>query len=168
MKQILKTLQMIIMESRWIALIGVIASAVSAIIVFVYGSYEILNLFQDFWKEATGKMEFNRSQTYLLSKIISSVIYFLTAMLMYVFSAGIHALFIGKLESESDPGAGKIMQIQSLENMKEKVIHLIQMILVVIFAKFALTMDFSNAQNLLYLSIGIILIAGSVYLSAKK
>lgn len=158
---------MIIMESRWIALVGVIASAVSAIIVFVYGSVEILNLFQDFWKSLTGKTEFHRSQAYLMGKIISTVVYFLTAMLMYVFSAGLHSLFIGKLES-ADPNSGRILQIQSLDHMKERVINLIHMILVVIFFKFALTMEFSNALNLLYLSIGILLIAGSLYLSARK
>ena len=65
MKQILKTIEYLIWESRIIALLGVIAGAVSGIILFVYGSLEILDLFQGFWQALTGKAQFIKSYTYL-------------------------------------------------------------------------------------------------------
>lgn len=169
MKQLLKTIEYIIWESRIIALLGVIASAVSAIILFVYGSLEILDLFRGFWDAILGKSQFIKSQTYLLTKIITAVIFYLAAMFMYVLSAGIQVLFIGKFESpDNDPNAGRILQIQSMDHLKDRLINIIHVNLVVIFFKYALTMDYVSVLNLVYLSIGIVLIAGSVYLSSRK
>ncbi|MDH4199960.1 MAG: YqhA family protein [Spirochaetia bacterium] len=169
MKQILKTIEYLIWESRIIALLGVIAGAVSGIILFVYGSLEILDLFQAFWQALIGKSQFIKSYSYLLTKIITAVNLYLAAMLMFVISAGIQAMFIGKMEAAAaDPNSGKIMQIQSLEQFKERVINIVHIILVVLFFKYSLMMDYVNVLSLLYLAGGIVLIAGSVYLTSRK
>jgi len=169
MKQILKTLEMIIFESRMIAILAVVASAVSAVILFVYGSLEILDLFKGFWQALTGKGEFMKSHSYLISKIINAVVLYLVGTLMYVMAAGMQALYIGKLETGSnDANAGRILQIQSLEQFKERMISVIHIILVVLFFRFSLSMDYVAILNLVYLAVGIVLIAGSVYLSNKK
>jgi len=168
MKQILKTIEYLIWESKIIALLAVISSAVSAIILFVYGSLEILDLFQGFWQALTGKAQFVKSHIYLMTKIINAVVLYLVATLMYVMTAGMQSLFIGKMEAATDPNAGRILQIQSMEQFKERMIGTIHIILVVLFFRFALTMDYINVLNLVYLSVGIVLIAGSVYLTNKK
>jgi len=168
MKQILKTIEYLIWESKIIALLAVIASAVSGIILFVYGSLEILDLFKEFWQALTGKMSFAKSHIYLMSKILNAVELYLVATLMYVMTGGMQALFIGKMESADDPNAGRVLQITSMDQFKDRMINVIHVILVVLFFRIALGMDFVNVLNLVYLSIGIVLISGSAYLAARK
>lgn len=169
MKQILKTIETLIWESRIIALLAVIACAVSAIILFVYGSIEILDLFKGFWLALTGKGAFYRSHTYLVSKVVAAVNLYLFATLMFVVSAGMQSLFIGRNEaSAADPNAAKIMQIQSLDHLKERIISLVHVILVVIFFKYSLSMNYTSVLTLLYLAGGIVLIAASVFLASRK
>jgi len=162
MRQILKAIESIIWEARIIVVVAVLASVISGLILFIYGSMDVVDLFKHFWSAIKGKSGWNKSSLQLIGVVASVSTIYLSAGLVYVLGIALYELFIGQMDSTSG-----FLKTGSLEELKDKVIKFVHIILVILFFRFALTINYNSAQNLMYLSIGIALIAGSVYLTKR-
>jgi uncharacterized membrane protein YqhA len=56
----------------------------------------------------------------------------------------------------------------TLDELKEKVARLVIVVLVIEFFQRALRVSYEQAQDLLYLAIGILLVSGAIYLTAPR
>ncbi len=76
---------------------------------------------------------------------------------------------ISKIDvAEKDETSSKVLIIHDLDALKEKIAKVVIMVLIVTFFKYAINFHYGEMINLLYLSIGILLIAVSIYLTHKS
>lgn len=161
-KQLEGLVEGIIWNTRFLTFIPVIFGLISVICLFILGSWDIL---QGLYLIL--KLETDNSK--LISKILGLIIggidlYFIGIVLL-LFSFGIYELFISKIDIARQPNVEiKILEVQSLEELKDKIMKVIVIVLVVSFFKQVTQLELTTAGDLLYLAISILLLSASGYL----
>ncbi|HIQ51194.1 MAG TPA: YqhA family protein [Nautiliaceae bacterium] len=150
-------------NSRLLVLVAVVSSIFSSFSLFFLGVFEIFKGITFFLE----KESYSIAKTKLVTYIINAVDIFLIATVLLIFSLGLYELFIGRIEEIEKEKGSKILQIHSLDELKEKIAKVIIMVLIVVFFKHAMEISYSNLKDLIYLSLTILLITLSYFLLNK-
>lgn len=147
---------------RYIIIVVVIALLVSSLAAFYIGLASVLEAFKTIL-ENPGHPNANEVIVYL----ISSIDEFLLGIILIIISLGIYELFISKLDmaKEGNIPFPQWLTFHSLEELKGVLTKVIIIILMVYFFKSVVMMKFDTPLSVLYLAVGIILIALANYLS---
>jgi uncharacterized membrane protein YqhA len=152
-------------NTRWLVLLAVLASLLSAFIIFIVGTYEVLHLVGLFLTT----ISYEKFYAKLLSVVIASVDLFLIGTFLLVFALGLYELFISKIDpAENDPLGQRVLVIKNLEDLKEKLGRLVIMVLIVAFFKQVLHLEYKDPLQTLYIAVGVFLLALALYFTHKK
>ena len=146
---------------RIIVILGVIFSALAAIVLFLAGSFEIISVLVEFVNDF-GTVD----KVKTLSGIIGAVDYYLIGLVLLIFSFGIYELFISEIDiARIEGGIGNILDINNLDDLKNKIIKVIIMVLIVTFFQRILDnyKSFTQPLDMLAMAISICLICVGVY-----
>lgn len=148
---------------RFLSIVPVFFGVVSVLGLFVLGSSEIIS-------GLSGYIHFKSEESakIILTGIIGGIDLCLIGIVLMIFSFGVYELFISKIDIGRQNEEIQILEIKSLEQLKDKILKVIVMVLVVGFFKKVLEMPISTPLDLLYLAISILLIAASSYLLRSK
>jgi uncharacterized membrane protein YqhA len=155
----------LLFNSRYLTIFAVIGSLLSAFVLFIRGSVVVLRGLIDFVNSFGVRFEGDYEK--LIEAFVSSVDIYLFAMVLIIFGMGIYELFINKI----DPVEKKVdsrpswLQISSIDELKSSLGKVILMVLIVSFFKHSLDIEYSSSVDLLFLSIGILLLAASLYIA---
>ena len=156
----------ILYYSRYFAFIAVIGAILSSFILFIQGFGLIIKGLVGFFEDPYEKYEI------LFEKLVSSVDVFLFALVLIIFGVGVYELFIANVDPENKPAESRPtwLKISSDDDLKSSLGKVILMVLIVSFFKHVLeiTAEMWSPLALLYLAIGILLIAGALYLTHKS
>jgi uncharacterized membrane protein YqhA len=81
-----------------------------------------------------------------------------------IFSFGVYELFISKINVARESDELQILEVRSLDQLKDKILKVIVVVLVVSFFKRVMAIDVKSVTELLYLAVAILLISASGYL----
>lgn len=162
---IVKKFEDVLYASRYVALISVIGAIISSVILFIQGFGLIVRGLIHFFQEPEERYEM------LFEQLVSSVDVFLFALVLIIFGVGVYELFISNHnidDQSSDSPAW--LKIKSVDDLKSALGKVILMVLIVSFFKHVLEISTVNwtPLALLYLSIGILLIGITLYLTHKS
>jgi len=149
-------------NSRFIVLLAVVFGLLSAVAVFIAGSVEIVNGILAAiggGKDASG---------HLVASVIGAVDLYLIGVVLLIFSFGIYELFISQIDIGRLNTEVKILEIKSLDELKNRIIKVVIMVLVVTFFKKIITTPFETALEMLYFAISIFAISFGVYFMHKS
>ena len=155
----------LLFNSRYLTIFAVIGSLLSALVLFIRGSVVVLRGILDF--VGSFGLSFEGDYEKLIEAFVSSVDIYLFAMVLIIFGRGIYELFINKI----DPFEKKVdsrpswLQISSIDELKSSLGKVILMVLIVSFFKHSVDIEYTSSVDLLYLSIGILLLAASLYIA---
>jgi uncharacterized membrane protein YqhA len=94
---------------------------------------------------------------------------FLLATILLIFALGLYELFISDIDEAKKSGqSAKVLVINSLDDLKSKLAKVILMILVVTFFEVSLSMSFTSALDLVYFSLGILMVSLALYFGSKS
>ncbi|MEK6920282.1 MAG: YqhA family protein, partial [Nanoarchaeota archaeon] len=144
----------------------VVSLLVSSLIAFYLGLHSTYEAFMGvLHSQETGVLSANIIVVYL----ISSIDEFLLGIILIIIALGIYELFISKIDTlkGEDIPYPNWLTFHSLDDLKAVLTKVIIIILMVYFFKSAVVLHFDTPLSLLYLSIGIVLIAVANYLSHK-
>jgi uncharacterized membrane protein YqhA len=150
---------------RFIVILGVIFSALAAIVLFLAGSKEIIDVLFLFVQNTH-----EVSKADILIGIIGAVDYYLIGLVLLIFSFGIYELFISEIDiARAESGFGSILDIDNLDDLKNKILKVIIMVLIVTFFQVILVYykSFSAPLDILYMAVSICLICVGVYFLGK-
>lgn len=157
--------------SRYLSLIAALGSVISAIFLFIEGIFIIYNgLVHHFFKNQMkdGKIDYEP----LFETLVSSVDVFLFALVLIIFGVGVYELFVSKIDpvERDNDNRPSWLRINSVDDLKGSLGKVILMVLIVSFFKHILELEKSDwgPTTLLYLSIGILLIAAALFLTHKS
>ncbi len=152
---------------RFVILIAVFALLFSSLAAFYIGVHSTLKAFG----EITYSYQEGRSlePNVVIVYLVSSIDEFLLGIILIIFGLGIYELFISKIDfiDEAKLLYPKWLTFHSLEDLKAVLTKVIVIILMVYFFKSVVLMQFTTPLSILYLAIGIILIALANYISHK-
>ena len=154
--------------SRYLTLFAVVGSLLAAVALFIRGSvvvaYGLIDFFNSFSVE--GAEDYEK----LLAAFVSSVDIFLFAMVLIIFGMGIYELFINKIDPVERKADARPswLQISSIDELKSSLGKVILMVLIVSFFKHSLDVPFNSAKDPLLLSLGVVLIAVSLFIANKS
>lgn len=167
----IRTFENILYSARYLSILAVIGSLISSIALFLRGGMVVYESIREFFIDLVeGKVD--PSYEKMFEELVSSVDIFLFALVLIIFGVGVYELFITKIdpvERENDTRPSWL-RISSVDDLKSSLGKVILMVLIVSFFKHTLelTKDQWNPTTLLYLSIGILLISGALYLTHKS
>jgi len=152
---------------RFIIIIAVFALLVSSLAAFYLGVHSTFEAFSEI-SHSYAEGESLATNAVIVS-LISSIDEFLLGIVLFIIALGIYELFISKID---DKGTERIifpkwLTFHSLEELKATLTKVIIIILMVYFFKSVVMMQFDTPLSILYLAIGIILIAFANYVSHK-
>lgn len=171
MKAFEKTMETILWNSRLVVLIPVLLSLLLSLSLFVVHTVDALLLMEDVVSYLDfGMEETERSALRLetISAVVAIVDGYLLACVMLIFSLGLYELFVNKIEiAEGLELAERLLLIRSLDDLKDRLANVILLILIVKFFQQAISFKYKETIDLLYLAIGVVLMAASLYLSGR-
>lgn len=148
---------------------AVISSIVSALMMIVLGTIEVISVCIEFTHAFSSYEVYEEFTKTAVSHLVSAVDFYLIGTVFLIFGIGLYELFISKIDiAENDETSSKVLIIHDLDALKEKIAKVVIMVLIVTFFKYAINIKYDEMINLLYLSIGILLIAVSIYLTHKS
>ena len=154
-------------STRFVVLIAVVLSIVSSITLFILGGWDILQA--TIISNPIFDHNINTNND-LLFKIISSIDLFLIGIVLLIFGFGVYELFISEIEFARGKFADSTLKINSLDQLKNKIIKVIIIVLIVKFFEKVLKLshNFTTPRDLLLFSLSILSICVGYFLINRK
>jgi uncharacterized membrane protein YqhA len=170
MKAVERIFERFLWNSRLIALVAVINSLIVACIMFYIATTDVGFLVREVVKyinlSADDRMHLHSS---IVSHIAEIVDGYLFATILIIFALGIYELFISKIDAIEDSTiASRVLLIKNLDDLKDRLAKVVFLILIVRYFQYALEAEIHTTLDLLYLAVGIALIAVALYLTKEK
>ena len=162
-----RVFEKILWSTRYTVILAVIFSVLGSIALFVLGSSEIMvTLFSKLPNLLMGK---THDHSELLYKLITAVDLYLIGVVLLIFGFGIYELFISKIDIARRDEAVTILEIENLEELKNKIIKVIIMVLIVSFFERILKISesFSEPIDMAYFAFSILGLSLGVYFIKK-
>ena len=158
-----KTFESILWKARLGTILIVIFSAIGSLGLFVMGSIEIYHAIQVIVQQSSHL----KATEEILISIIGALDLYLIGVILLLFSFGIYELFVSKIDQARSEGGENILNIESLDELKNKILKVIIMVMVVSLAKVILGMNFTTPLEVLYFAIAILCVSGAVFFIRK-
>ena len=154
-------------STRFIVLISVVLSIISSIILFLLGGWDIIQAIIYKNPLINNDIETNNE---LLFNIISSIDLFLIGIVLLIFGFGVYELFISEINFAKDKFADSTLKINSLDQLKNKIIKVIIIVLIVKFFEKVLKLshNFTTPNDLILFSLSILAICIGYFLINRK
>jgi uncharacterized membrane protein YqhA len=151
-------------SSRFLVLFAVISSLLASLILFVIGAFDIVKLIIDLINACRGQGPAMDLHGAVLGTIVGSIDIFLIAVVSLIFSFGLYELFISHINAADSTESSNILDIGSLDVLKDKIGQVIIMALVVKFFQFILVMKMENITQMLYFAASVVILSLALFL----
>ena len=157
----------ILWNARYITILAVVLSIVSSFTLLVIGSWEIIEaviFYNPLFDESI------TTNNDLLFKIISAIDLFLIGIVLLIFGFGIYELFVSDIDFTNSKFNESTLKIKDLDQLKNKIIKVIIIVLIVKFFEKILKFSesFKDPIDILYFSLSILSICLGYYLINRK
>ncbi len=165
-----KYFEKLLWGSRYMVLVAVISSLLLSLLLFVITSVDVFALLVHIFDYIIATSDVRKVlKIELVAHTVGSIDGFLLATILLIFSLGLYELFISDIdEAKESDQSSKVLVINSLDDLKSKLAKVILMILVVTFFEVSLLMSFDSSLDLIYFSLGILMVSLALYFSSKS
>ena len=160
-------LEKILWNFRYITILAVLLSIISAFSLIVLRSWDIIQAVI-FYNPLFDDSISNNNE--LLFKIISAIDLFLIGIVLLIFGFGIYELFVSEIDFANAKFTESTLKIRDLDQLKNKIIKVIIIVLIVKFFEKVLkySENFTTPMDLLYFGLSILSICLGYYLINRK
>ncbi len=165
-----KYFEKLLWNSRLMVLAAVISSLLLSLLLFVVTAIDVAGLIAHAGDYISATAEAKRAlKIEMVAHTVGSIDGFLLATILLIFALGLYELFISEIDEAKDSGqSSKVLVINSLDDLKAKLAKVILMILVVTFFEVSLSMTFTGSLDLVYFSLGILMVSLALYFGSKS
>ncbi|MGM0623208.1 MAG: YqhA family protein [Campylobacterota bacterium] len=168
MSKLEQLFQATIWKSRLVVILAVIFGLIGAFALFVVASVDIFSVTWFVIKTYATGAHPEMFHEDVVAAIIGAVDLYLIAVVMLLFSFGLYELFIAEIdECTSKLKSSQILEIKSLDELKDKIAKVIIMVLVVNFFQRILHTPFEGALDMLYFALSIAALSIGLYFIGK-
>lgn len=153
-------------NTRFFVLLAVIFSMLGGIALFIVASADIWEVVAMVFNTYLQHLHPEHFHEEIVSGLIGAVDLYLMAIVMFIFGFGLYELFISEIDI-AKAGASRILEIHSLDQLKDKLAKVIVMVLVVSFFKRVLHTPYEGAIEMLYFAGSILALSVGLYFLHK-
>ena len=148
---------------RYVVILAVVLSIIASISLIVIGSWDIIQAIIFYNPLFDSAIQDNNQ---LLFKIISSIDLFLIGIVLLIFGFGIYELFVSEIDFANAKFSESTLKIKSLDQLKNKIIKVIIIVLIVKFFEkiLKLTENFTSPLDILFFGLSILSFCLGYYL----
>lgn len=161
------TFENTLLSTRFFVLLPVIFGMISAMILFVMATFDIISMIAEVWTTWIEHSKFGDIHALVVGEIIGAVDLYLIAVVLLIFSFGLYELFIAEVAEDKDVYVPTILAINSLDELKDKLAKVIVMVLVVSYFRQVITIRYAGPLEMMYFAVSIVALSISVYLLHK-
>ncbi len=154
-------------NTRFFVLFAVIFSMLGGISLFLVASVDIYTVVVEVITTYINHLHPAKFHEVIVGGLIGAIDLYLMAVVMFIFGFGLYELFISEIDVAKRQGASKILEIHSLDELKDKLGKVIVMVLIVNFFQRVLFTTYTGALDLVYFAVSILALAISLYFLHK-
>ncbi len=162
-----KLFEGILWNTRFFVLLAVIFSMIGGIALFIVASIDISHVAGSVYANYFGEHHAADFHAVLVGDLIGAIDLYLMAIVMFIFGFGLYELFISQIDIAQKSTASKILEIHSLDELKDKLAKVILMVLIVSFFKRVLHTNYNGALEMLEFSGSILALSLGLYFMHK-
>lgn len=155
-------------QSRLVVLVAVLASLAVAFGMLYVSTRDAIDLVGHMlhYPGAGDRME---ARSAIVTHVVEVVDGYLLATILLIFALGLYELFVSRIDiAEGSEFASRLLLIRSLDDLKDRLAKVVLLILVVKFFEYALQLEIRTSLELLWLGLGVMLVAAALWLSHGK
>jgi|AAUQ01.1.fsa_nt_gi uncharacterized membrane protein YqhA len=158
----------ILWNSRFFVVLAVIFSMIGGIGLLIVASLDIIHVVQLIYSNYFGSAgHIPNFHEKIVAELIGAVDLYLIAIVLFIFGFGLYELFISQIDIAQMSAASRILEIKSLDELKDKLAKVIIMVLIVGFFKRAMNTTYNGPLEMLYLAGAILGLALAFYFMHK-
>ncbi len=154
-------------NTRFFVLLAVLFSMLGGVALFIVASVDVWSVVVNVVSTYVNHLHPEKFHEQIVGGLIGAVDLYLMAVVMFIFGFGLYELFISEIDVAKRQGASKILEIHSLDELKDKLGKVIVMVLVVNFFQRVLFTNYEGALDLVYFAISILALAVALYFLHK-
>lgn len=156
-------------SSRFIVVLAVIFGLIGAVSLFIVASFDIYETAKFVITTYLHHTHPDHFHENVVGGIIGAVDLYLIGVVMLLFSFGLYELFISEIDAAKTDSESKsgILNITSLDQLKDKISKVIVMVLVVGFFQKVGHTDYNGALDMFYLALSITAVSVGLYFLGK-
>lgn len=151
-------------NTRYCVLLAVFFSFISSIALFLLGSKEVIEAVQYIFQNHVG----SGNHSIVVGMIIGAIDLYLIGIVLLIFTFGVYELFISKIDVGRRNEEIKILEVTTLDQLKNKLLKVIIMVLIVSFFKQVLSVPYESPLEMLYFALSIFAVSFGVYFLRKQ
>jgi len=167
MKFVERIFESFLWNTRFFVLLAVIFSMLGGIALFFVASVDIWGVVSNVVSTYINHLHPEKFHEQIVGGLIGAVDLYLMAVVMFIFGFGLYELFISEIDVAKREGASKILEIHSLDELKDKLGKVIVMVLIVNFFQRVLFTTYNGALDLVFFAVSILALAISLYFLHK-
>ncbi|WP_069637685.1 YqhA family protein [Campylobacter pinnipediorum] len=158
-----KFFEKIMWSSRIFSVLPVIFCILGAIVIFIIASYDVFNVFKDVYAYFFNGFHPDDFHSSVVGGIVGAIDLYLMALVLFIFGFGIYELFISEVEIMKSSKHSSVLEVHSLDELKDKLAKVIIMVLIVNFFQRVLHAEFKTPLEMSYLALSILAICLGIY-----
>lgn len=143
-------------RSRYLVIMAVVSSLLGSMVLFIIGSLDMVDVLKKTWGYYILGDHSYDLHAKVVGELIGAIDLYLIAVVLLIFSFGIYELFVSQIDEAQESESSQILEIRSLDELKDKIAKVIIMVLIVRYFQMVLDMSFNGALEMLYLAISIL------------
>ena len=162
-----KFFEFILVKSRFVTILPVFFGLIGSFVLFLIASYDILKVgcyVYEYFFKINSNINLHED---IVALIIGAVDLYLMALVLFIFSFGVYELFISEIEEFKQIKQSKVLEVHSLDQLKDKLAKVIIMVLIVNFFQRVLQMKFNTPLDMTYLACSIFALCLGLYFLHK-
>ena len=154
-------------NTRFVVVLAVIFSVLAAIVLFTLGSYEILHAIVK--KNPITNPGYTGNHSEMLLELITAIDLYLIGVVLLIFGFGIYELFVSKIDIARADESVTILEVENLDELKNKIIKVIIIVLIVTFFEriLKISQSYTEPIQMLYFAISVFALSLGVYFMRK-
>lgn len=169
MNPIEKLFESLIWRSRYVVLFAVASSLAASMVIFYMATVDVVFLVGHVLHYADPSLDDAARKAIhdtTVTHVVEVVDGYLLGTVMLIFSLGMYELFISDIdEAKGSKASSKILVIENLDDLKQRLAKVIIMILIVTIFELALKLEVATTLDLLFLAGSVSLIGLALYLT---
>jgi len=157
----------VLWSTRFFVILAVVFSMLGGIALFIVASVDVWHVVTIVFNNYFGGAHPENFHELIVADLIGAVDLYLIAIVLFIFGFGLYELFISKIDVAERSAASRILEIHSLDELKDKLAKVIIMVLIVGFFKRAMNTTYGGPMEMLTLAGAILALALAFYFMHK-
>ena len=157
----------ILLSTNGFTLLPVVFCLLGAIVLFIIASYDIGKVLIDVYDYFFNGFHPENFHSDVVGEVVGAIDLYLMALVLYIFAFGIYELFVSEIEALKQQKQSKVLEVHSLDQLKDKLGKVIIMVLIVNFFQRVLHASFSTPLEMIYLALSILALCLGLYFLHK-